>query len=153
MARYISIAHRRRNAALVAVAALFVGIVLGWLVGKQSAPSVAASVHDAQQTAADIAVQLERLPIEYQQTINGSGEDTVQKAVIAPLDDLQADLTNAFDDAPWVAPTDRASAQDAIAEVRQSAQKSVPAEEFEQKVNAAADAVRAAFGLSANASP
>ncbi len=91
MARYIPIARRRRNAALVAVAALFVGIALGWLVGKQSAPSVSSAVHDAQQQAADIAVQLQRLPIEYQQAINGSGEDTVQAGVIAPLDDLQAE--------------------------------------------------------------
>jgi len=153
VARYVSIAHRRRNAALAALATLCVGIVLGWLVGKQSAPSVSASVHDAQQKAADIAVQLERLPIEYQQTINGSGEDTVQKAVIAPLDDLQADLTNAFDDAPWVGPAARASTQDAIAEVRQSAQQTVSADEFEQKVNDAADAIRAAFGLTASSSP
>ena len=150
MARYIPIARRRRNAALVAVATLFVGIAFGWLIGKQSAPSVSAAVHDTQQKAADIAVQLQRLPIEYQQTINGSGEDTVQKAVIAPLDDVQADLTNAFDDAPWVAPAARARAQDAIAEVRQAAQDRVSADEFEQKVNAAADAIRSAFGLATN---
>ena len=150
MARYVPIARRRRNAALIAVATLFAGIALGWLIGKQSAPSVSAAVHDAQQKAADIAVQLQRLPIEYQQTINGSGDDTVQKAVLAPLDDVQADLTNAFDDAPWVAPAARARAQDAIAEVRQAAQDQVSADEFEQTVNAAADAIRSAFGLAAN---
>ena len=150
MARYIPIARRRRNAAFVVVAALFVGIALGWLVGKQSAPSVSSAVHDAQQHAADIAVQLERLPIEYQQTINGSGEDTVQKAVIAPLDDLQADTTNAFDDAPWVSPKARADAQDAIAQVRQAASDKVSADEFETAVNNAADAIRSAFGLEAS---
>ncbi len=40
MARYIPIARRRRNAAIATVIALFVGIALGWLIGKQSAPSV-----------------------------------------------------------------------------------------------------------------
>ena len=150
MARYIPIARRRRNAALVAVAALFVGIVLGWLVGKQSAPSVSSAVHDAQQSAADIAVQLERLPIEYQQAIDGGGEDSIQAGVIAPLDDIQASATNAFDDAPWISPSVRASVQDAIAEVRQAALGKVSTDEFETTVNDAADAIRSAFGLEAS---
>jgi len=152
VARYVPVARRRRNAALVAIATLFVGLALGWLLGKQSAPSVSASVHDAQQHAADIAVQLERLPIEYQQTVNGSGEDTVQKAVLAPLDDLQADLTNAFDDAPWVAPTARAAAQDALAEARRAALDRASADEFQSAVGAAADSVRTAFGIAAGGS-
>ncbi len=153
MARYIPIARRRRNAALAAVAALFVGIVLGWLVGKQSAPSVSSAVHDAQQQAADIAVQLQRLPIEYQQAIDGGGEDSIQAGVIAPLADIQASATNAFDAAPWIAPAARAGAQDAIAEVRQAALDKVSADEFETAVNNAADAIRSAFGLEANSSP
>ena len=66
MARYIPISRRRRNAAIATVIALFVGIALGWLIGKQSAPSVSSAVKDAQQQAADIAIQLERLPIEYE---------------------------------------------------------------------------------------
>lgn len=147
MARYIPISRRRRNAALVAGAALLVGIVLGWLVGKQSAPSVSSAVHDAQQQAADIAVQLQRLPIEYQQAIDGGGEDSIQAGVVAPLDDIQASATNAFDDAPWIASATRANAQDAIAQVRQDALDKVSADEFETAVNDAADAIRSAFGL------
>jgi hypothetical protein len=149
VARYIPVSRRRRNAALVAGAALLVGIVLGWLVGKQSAPSVSSAVHDAQQQAADIAVQLQRLPIEYQQAIDGGGEDSIQAGVIAPLDDIQASATNAFDDAPWIAPTARANTQDAIAQVRQDALDKVSADEFETAVNDAADAIRSAFGLEA----
>jgi len=149
VARYIPISRRRRNAALVAGAALLVGIVLGWLVGKQSAPSVSSAVHDAQQQAADIAVQLQRLPIEYQQAIDGGGEDSIQAGVVAPLDDIQASATNAFDDAPWIASATRANAQDAIAQVRQDALDMVSADEFETAVNDAADAIRSAFGLEA----
>ena len=149
MARYIPISRRRRNAALVAGAALLVGIVLGWLVGKQSAPSISSAVHDAQQQAADIAVQLQRLPIEYQQAIDGGGEDSIQAGVVAPLDDIQASATNAFDDAPWIASATRANAQDAIAQVRQDALDKVSADEFETAVNDAADAIRSAFGLEA----
>jgi len=149
VARYIPISRRRRNAALVAGAALLVGIVLGWLVGKQSAPSVSSAVHDAQQQAADIAVQLQRLPIEYQQAIDGGGADSIQAGVVAPLDDIQASATNAFDDAPWIASATRANAQDAIAQVRQDALDKVSADEFETAVNDAADAIRSAFGLEA----
>jgi len=149
VARYIPISRRRRNAALVAGVALLVGIVLGWLVGKQSAPSVSSAVHDAQQQAADIAVQLQRLPIEYQQAIDGGGEDSIQAGVVAPLDDIQASATNAFDDAPWIASVTRANAQDAIAQVRQDALDKVSADEFETAVNDAADAIRSAFGLEA----
>jgi len=149
VARYIPVSRRRRNAALVAGAALLVGIVLGWLVGKQSAPSVSSAVHHAQQQAADIAVQLQRLPIEYQQAIDGGGEDSIQAGVVAPLDDIQASATNAFDDAPWIASVTRANAQDAIAQVRQDALDKVSADEFETAVNDAADAIRSAFGLEA----
>jgi len=133
------------------VIALFAGIALGWLVGKQSAPSVSSAVKDAQQQAADIAIQLERLPIEYDQALTGSG-DTVQAGVIAPLDDLQAAATNAFDDAPWVSPQTRADAQDALAEVRRAAEDEVSADEFEAAVTHAADTIRRAFGLSASSS-
>ena len=151
MARYIPISRRRRNAAIATVIALFVGIALGWLIGKLSAPSVSSAVKDAQQQAADVAIQLERLPIEYDQALSGSG-DTVQAGVIAPLDDLQAAATNAFDDAPWVSPQTRAGAQDALAEVRRAAEDEVSADEFEAAVTEAADTIRLAFGLSANSS-
>lgn len=151
MARYIPIARRRRNAAFVAVIALFLGIALGWLIGKQSAPSVSAAVKDAQQQAADIAIQLERLPIEYEQALTGSG-DTVQAGVIAPLDDIQVAATNAFDDAPWVSPQARAGAQDALAEVRRAAEDEVSADEFEAAVTDAANTIRLAFGLSTDSS-
>ncbi len=151
MARYIPISRRRRNAAIATVIALFVGIALGWLIGKQSAPSVSSAVKDAQQQAADIAIQLERLPIEYGQALTGSG-DTVQAGVIAPLDDIQAAATNAFDDAPWVSAQTRAGAQDALAEVRRAAEDEVSADEFEAAVTSAADTIRLAFGLSANRS-
>ena len=152
MARYIPLARRRRNAAIAAVIALFVGIALGWLIGKQSAPSVDDAVNDAQQQAADLAIQLERLPIEYDQAITGQG-DTVQAGVLAPLDDIQAGLTNAFDDAVWIAPQTRAATQDALAEVRRAAQDEVSSADFQAAVEDAADSIRLAFGLSANSSP
>ena len=106
---------------------------------------------DAQQQAADIAIQLERLPIEYEQALTGSG-DTVQAGVIAPLDDIQVAATNAFDDAPWVSPQARAGAQDALAEVRRAAEDEVSADEFEAAVTDAANTIRLAFGLSTDSS-
>ena len=142
MARYIPIARRRRNAALVAVATFFVGIAFGWLLGKQSAPSVSSAVADVQQQAADIAVQLQRLPIEYQQAIDGGGEDSIQAGVIAPLDDIQARRPTRSTRRRGSADAARAEAQDAIAEVRLAALDGVSADEFETAVNDAADAIR-----------
>jgi hypothetical protein len=151
VARYIPVARRRRNAAIAAALALLAGIVLGWLIGKQSAPSVSSAVKDTQQQAADLAIQLERLPIEYAQAVGGQG-DTVEAGVIAPLDEIQAATTNAFGDAPWIAPAVRASTQDALAEVRRAALDNVSASEFEAAVTGAADTIRTAFGLSTNSS-
>ena len=151
MARYIPLARRRRNAVIAAIVALFVGIAVGWLIGKQSAPSVSAAVKDAQQQAADVAVQLERLPIEYDQALSGRG-DSVEEGVIAPLDEIQAATTNAFDDAPWITPAARASTQDALAEVRRDALDHVSTDEFETAITNAADSIRSAFGLSPSSS-
>ena len=100
---------------------------------------------------ARMPIQLERLPIEYGQALTGTG-DTVQAGVLAPLDDIQADMTNAFDAATWVSPQIRAGAQDALAEVRRAAEDEVSADEFETAVTDAANTIRLAFGLSTDSS-
>ena len=63
MALYIPASRRRRNALLMAAAALVIGLALGYLVGKAGQPSFAGEVRSAQHKADDLATQLERLPI------------------------------------------------------------------------------------------
>ena len=146
MALYIPASRRRRNALLWAAAALVIGLVLGYLVGKAGEPSFGGEVRSAQNKADDLATQLERLPIEYEQGLAGQG-DSVDAGTIVPLDDVQRGAAALFDGAPWVTSKARAATLDAIAEAKVAAEAKVTAAEFEQKVNAAAAALRQTFGV------
>ncbi len=141
MALYIPAGRRRRNALLLALATLVAGLVLGYLVGRAGEPSVADAVATAQQRADDLATQLERLPIEYQQGLAGAG-DNIQEGVLQPLDELQRSAIGLFDDAPWVSSAERAATLDAIAAVKVAAESTVPAAEFERLVSVAASDLR-----------
>jgi hypothetical protein len=146
MAVYIPASRRRRNALLLAAGALVVGLVVGYLVGKAGEPSFSSEVRSAQHTADDLATQLERLPIEYEQGLAGQG-DSIEEGTLVPLDDVQRGAAHLFDGAPWVTSAARAATLDAIAEAKVAAEAKVPANEFEQKANAAAAAVRETFGV------
>jgi hypothetical protein len=147
MALYIPASRRRRNALLLALAALVVGLALGYLVGKAGEPSFAGDVRSAQHTADDLATQLERLPIEYEQGLSGKG-DSIEEGTLVPLDDAQKGAANLFDGAPWITAKARATTLDAIAEAKVAAEAKVSAAAFEQKANAAAAALRQTFGVS-----
>ncbi len=146
MALFIPASRRRRNALLLAAATLVVGLVFGYLVGKAGEPSFASEVSSAQRKADDLATQMARLPIEYEQGLAGQG-DNIQTGTIVPIDDVQKAAAGLFDNAPWVTAKARAATLDAIAEAKVAAEAKVTAAEFEQKVNAAAAALRQTFGV------
>ena len=117
-------------------------------------PSIDDRVASVQDRAGDLATNIERLDIEYEQVVVGgdaeaSGTDSVEAGVIAPLDDLRTELQSVMDDAPWLGTTQRSAMLDALAEMRSEALDGVPLDTFVATAATAADLVRATFAVPA----
>ena len=98
-----------------------------------------------QTPADDVATALERLDIEYEQVL--AGTDELATSVLAPIDDLRSTLQGTMDRAPWLNSDQRAVVLDQIAHLRQAAVDGVGLPTFVTELAAAADAVRATFGV------
>ena len=147
MALYISSGRRTRRTVVVAIVAAGLAFLAGWVFGRQQVPSVTSQVASAQSQAEEIAIGIERLDIEYEQAITSGGGDSVAAGVIAPLDELRGALQSAMDDAPWLAPADRADLLDSLASVRSAANAGVSLEEFQTAAQTAGSNVRQTFGI------
>jgi hypothetical protein len=148
MALYIPASRRRRNAILLAVGCALVALAIGYLIGRQSTPSVSAQVAAVQLDGQELATRLEALPIEYDQALAGKGEDTIQGGTLDALDGIQHDTIRTMDRAPWVQAAERAKVLDAIAAASQAARSRADSASFLAAVTAAATEVRAALGSS-----
>lgn len=154
MAIYVSAARRARRTVVIAVLAALVAFAIGWAFGRQQVPSIDDRVASVQDRAGDLATNIERLDIEYEQVVVGgdaeaSGTDSVEAGVIAPLDDLRTELQSVMDDAPWLGTTQRSAMLDALAEMRSEALDGVPLDTFVATAATAADLVRATFAVPA----
>jgi len=152
MALYVSAARRLRRTIVTAAVVGLAALVIGWAVGRQQVPSIDERVTDVQQRAADLATNVERLDIEYEQVVGdgaADGTDTVEEGVIAPLDELRTQLQDLMDDAPWLGTPQRSELLDAVAEVRAGALDGVALTSFEAAATAAGGLIRTTFGVTA----
>lgn len=147
MALYIPAGRRKRNALLVAGAALVLGLVLGWAIGRAQAPSVADKVASVQRDADDLVTRVGALPIEYEQGFAGTG-DSIDKGVLVPVGTIQRDTVTLLDRAPWISQSGRNAALDAVASVKQAASDKVRPLRFATVVRLAQADLRKAFGRS-----
>ncbi len=152
MAIYVSAAQRLRRTVVIAVITGLVALVVGWAVGRQQVPSIEGRVADVRERAAALATNVDRLEIEYEQVVTAgdaaaSGTDSVEAAVIEPLDELRTELQQLMDDAPWLVGTQRSVMLDAIAEVRSTALAGAPLDTFVTAALAASGLVRSTFGV------
>ncbi len=148
MARYVSKSERLRRIVAVALACAVVAFALGWLYGRQQVPSVGDQVAAARDRATLIATGIERLDIEYQQVLSGTDGETLERGVLAPLDELRVSLQQAMDDAPWLTAAQRAAALDALATARAAAEATATQGAFTASLGRAATVVRQTFGVS-----
>jgi len=148
MALYVSAGARRRRAIIAALVTGLIALALGWVIGRQQVPSIGERVTQVQADANDIATGIERLDIEYEQVLTGTG-DTVDAGVIAPLDGLRDQLIDTMDRAPWLAQAQRSALLDQLAEIEASAKRSVPLADFRTLLIDAGASVRATFGVAA----
>ncbi|MFM7534616.1 MAG: hypothetical protein ACKO91_02320 [Acidimicrobiales bacterium] len=144
MALYVSAGRRRRRLVVATVVALLVGSGAGFAVGRWSAPSVAAAATTARSRGEALATRLEALTIEYEQVLKGL--DSVEKGVLAPLDEIATGVERAGRDAPWVDAADLARVRAALDTVRTLAQSGGSAIAFADAASGGATVLRDVFG-------
>jgi hypothetical protein len=146
MAVYAGQAKRKRATYLIAAAALVVGLVLGILIGRATAPTIEDKIADGRAGGRDLVTALQVLPLEYQQAQSGSEGtaligDTVERSV--------ARLNDALDGAPWLGPAQRRIATQAVQSVKSAATQNVAAAQFKSTVDQASSQIAQVFGIPA----
>jgi hypothetical protein len=144
MAVYAGQSKRKRAAWLLAAAALAVGLVIGVVIGRATAPSLDSRIADGRAGGRDLVSSLQVLPLEYSQAISG-GEGTAQ--IGDTVDRVTSQLNKALDGAPWLGPAQRRDATRAIAGVRTAARDKVDKGRFEATVASATNLISTVFGL------
>ena len=142
MALYVPAARRRRRIVVFTVGALVVGLLLGALLGRVTAPTVddrLASVRSsAQQTAAGlrvIAIHDESNTVSNQSA--NSGADLVLKRT-------RSELEHEFGHAPWITLAQREALLKSLDELE--AQPDRKSEAFGTAADALANQIEATFG-------
>ncbi len=145
MALYVSARKRRTRAVIACVVVGLVAFGIGWVFGRQQIPSVADRIADVQNDASAVATGLERLDVEYAKVL--AGTDSLDKAVLDPIDQSVRRAQHALDDAPWVTAAQRAAVVDALAQTRQSAVAGDAQDVFVNHLDDTAALVRSTFGV------
>jgi hypothetical protein len=138
MAIYTPAATRRRRVRLLGVAALLVGAVLGGVVGRLTAPTVADRVEQVRGQAAQVTAQLRVLSIHAESnaaSLNGGG-DAGAALGLRRADD---ELSTAFAAAPWIPPEQRADLHNRLVRLAQAE----PGEAADPRFGAAVDQLAA----------
>jgi len=147
MALYIPLSRRRRNAALVAIATLLAGLVIGFLTGRSSAVTAGEAAADVRSKGDTLGTRVEALTIEYEQAIAGTG-DTIQGGVLDALDLVVVDMDKLIDEAPWIGAGQAGLLHAATTAVRTAATDKVDPTEFSTIAATTAKTIRDTFGVS-----
>jgi hypothetical protein len=146
MAMYIPPGRRRRRLALAIGAAVVVGLVIGAIVGRATAPSIEDKVQSARDDAAAAIAQLQALPIEYQKQLSGNAQFQRGGGVDDALARTRAQLDSAISDAPWITPSQIDMVHAAIDGLRADARKKVAGATFEHDLDQATETITNVFG-------
>ena len=145
MVDYIPLSRRRRNATLVAVATLLVGLVVGGLIGRSTAITASEAAQDVRTKGDTLGTRVEALTIEYEQAIAGTG-DTVQAGVLDALDRIVVDMDKLIAESPWLGVAQIQALHDATTAVRTAGENKIDPDDFaEIAINTAAQ-IRDTFG-------
>lgn len=145
MVDYIPLSRRRRNATLVALATLVVGLVVGVVVGRSAAVTASEAAKDVRARGDTLGTRIEALTIEYDQAIAGTG-DTVQSGVLDALDIVETDMNKLIADSPWLGVAQKQGLHDAITDVRNAASSRVETGTFSDIAARTAALIRETFG-------
>ena len=152
MALYVSAGTRRRRGLAIAGAALAVGLALGYVLGGAGSTSVSAEVEAVQARAGDATTALERLPIEYEQSLTGVGGESAS-SIVEALDRARAQLDVAYAGAIWLPAGASAATDAAFDDLTRGTTDAMPAAAFAEGVAALSEQIARIFVLPTPASP
>jgi hypothetical protein len=147
MALYVPAGRRRRNLAIALIATALVAVVIGFLVGRVTAPTVDDRVSDVQADARSVVGELAATPNEYRQQQSGSSEFRAGGGVDQALAGARRSLVAAMDDAPWLGPELRRTATAAVEAVVTAERSSVPPARYDAAVTRASARIEQVFGI------
>jgi len=146
MAIYVPRARRRRNTIMVGVAGVVLGVILGGLIGRASAPTVEDRVRSVRAEARAIASQLRVVSLHEESgaesLANGTGDAGADLALRRTEDNLKRLLKRA----PWVAGKTGADLLSDTVALRASAPGQARTPAFGHQVDTLADRIEATFG-------
>jgi len=151
VAIYVPQGAKRRRLILISVGTLVLGLLVGFLVGRATAPSIDDAIADVREQADDAATAFERLPIEYEQALAGQGGESTQTITDA-IASARSQLDDAYADATWFGDGASAATDEALDTVQQAVADGASAEEFATAAADAAAAIRSTFGVSSDGS-
>jgi flavin-binding protein dodecin len=146
LAIYVPDSTRRRRVIVIAGACLIVGLVVGGALGRATSSGVADSVSRVRAQAQDAVTAFERLPIEYEQALAGTGGESTA-TITEALGRARATLDAAYSEIDVFGPASRSATDAAVDAIARAVADKVPLAEFEAVIADAVAAVRATFGL------
>src|SRR4051812_31675899 len=106
MALYIPASRRRRQTIGFVIARLVLGLIVGGLIGRASAPSLTDEVHSVQEKARQTASGLRVLSL-HQEASTASNGSAADGGTALVLNRTRDELQSEFGDAPWLDATTR----------------------------------------------
>ena len=145
MAIYVPAGRRQRRAVFLATATLALGLILGGVAGRATAPSLAERVRSTQHKAAAVSAQLRVLSLH--QEANAASLTAGEGGTTFALRRARSDLSAASGAAPWITAATRQRLLAALDRLLADAANPDNAD-FARAVEATAADIDAAFGLS-----
>jgi hypothetical protein len=139
MALYVPASRRRRRIVVAALLALVVGIVIGGLLGRASAPSMGDRIREVQGDARQTAAGLRVVVLHDEAGAAGSG------GVDLVLKRTRDELTEEFRRAPWLGGTQRTALTRALDRLAQISDRGSPA--FATAAESLAGQIEVTFGI------
>jgi hypothetical protein len=143
MAVYIPAGRRRRRTIMLAVTGLLVGVVLGGLIGRASAPTVDDQLASVRDDAREVAAGLRVVALHGEEDTESN--QTADSGADLVLDETRTGLQHAFEDAPWLGEDQQQELLDALDALTEIDDRSGP--EFAQAAEALATQIEATFGV------
>jgi hypothetical protein len=148
MAIYVPRARRRRTLVLVGVAALVVGLALGSVVGRASAPTVESRVRSVRSEARAISSQLRVVSLHESAGASSLENVTGDAGADLALRRAETDLRHLFRRAPWVTSKTAADLLADTVALRAAAPGQARTPAFGQQVDGLANRIETTFGAS-----
>lgn len=148
MALYVSDSARKRNLVLGIAGALVLGLLIGFVAGRATSKGLEDEVGAVQDQAIAAATAFQRIPIEYEQAVDGAGGEstsTIDDAIGSAEDQLKA----VYGEAIWLGDGASDATDEAVADLRQVAADGGSADEFQAAVNEVVAAIEDTFGIAA----